>query len=318
LTIFNPEFIVGKVKSIEPSDTSKTVREVKKFVKKDNFFSRLLKPILVNDDRKQSRSALLEADRIKIRIFEGKIIRRINIEVLDLFGTSVINPDTLQSWLEQTGNSLHINSKDWIIKNQLIFSEGEKVIPFNILESERIIRENPYIYEVRIIPQTIKNNPDSVDIIVYAQDIWSLNINAAYSSDEKTGGASIKDINFLGFGNEFKGGIKFDPNYRNGWDWAGSYSLNNIKRTFLSANIYYESDINQRQFGISIGRDFFSPIIKWAGGAALRWLSTRYPEILNSSGIMENIRYIQQDYWLGHAFDIKQTPAATDLVRQRS
>ncbi|MGE5807098.1 MAG: hypothetical protein ACM34M_14995, partial [Ignavibacteria bacterium] len=312
LTILKPEFLAAEVKRTEPADTSKSVQEVKEYVKKDNFFSRLLKLILVNDDRKQSRSALLEADRKKIRKFEAKIIRRIKIKVLDLFGTSVNNPDTLPSWLEQTGNSLHINSKDWIIKNQLIFSEGEKVIPFNILESERIIRENPYIYEVRIIPQTIKNNPDTVDIIVYAQDIWSLNVNAEYSSANKTAGPSIKNINFLGFGNEFKGGLKFDPNYLNGWDWNGSYSFSNIKRTFLTANIYYESDVNQQQYGISIGRDFFSPIIRWAGGIGQHWLRTRYPEILNSSGIMETVRYIQQDYWLGHAFDIKQIPTTKE------
>ncbi|HVO74501.1 MAG TPA: hypothetical protein VMT35_10800 [Ignavibacteriaceae bacterium] len=296
------------MKSIEPADTSKTAPEVKKIVKKDNFFSRLFKFVLVNDDKKQSRRTLLEADRKLTESYEGKTIRNIHIEVLDLFGTSVVTPEDIhENWLERQGNSLHTNSKDWIIKDQLIFSEGDKIIPFNIQESERIIRENPYIYDARIIPEAIKNDADSVDITVYVQDIWSLNGSAAYSPANKSASASIKDINFLGYGNEFKGGLKIDPNYQNGWDWDGSYSLNNIRRTFLSANIYYKSDFNQQQYGASIGRDFFSPIITWAGGLGLFRVNTRYPELLNQSGITGTVRYIQEDYWLGYAFDLKRT-----------
>ncbi|MGE5812710.1 MAG: hypothetical protein ACM339_14475, partial [Ignavibacteria bacterium] len=170
---FKSEFLAAKEKSIEPADTSKTVQEVKEYAKKDNFFSWLLNLILINNEKNQSRSTLLDADREKIKKFEGKIIRKIHIEVLDVFGTSVTDPkDTVRSWLERTGNYLHTNSKEWIIKNQLIFSEGDRLNPFNIYESERIIRENPYIYDARVIPQIIKNNLDSVDINVYTQDIW--------------------------------------------------------------------------------------------------------------------------------------------------
>ncbi|MGE5807100.1 MAG: ShlB/FhaC/HecB family hemolysin secretion/activation protein [Ignavibacteria bacterium] len=313
LITFKSEFLAAKEKSIEPADTSKTVQEVKEYAKKDNFFSWLLNLILINNEKNQSRSTLLDADREKIKKFEGKIIRKIHIEVLDVFGTSVTDPkDTVRSWLERTGNYLHTNSKEWIIKNQLIFSEGDRLNPFNIYESERIIRENPYIYDARVIPQIIKNNLDSVDINVYTQDIWSLSGSVAYSSNNNTGGISIKDINFLGYGNEFKGGLKFDPNYSNGWDWFGSYSFNNIERTFLSANIYYESDFNRQQYGLSIGRDFFSPIISWAGGAGQHWLTTRYPEILNSAGTMETVRYTQQDFWLGYAFDLRLTDATKE------
>jgi len=305
--------LIAQEKIIEPKDTSKVVQDIKEYSEKGNFFSTLLKSIIVIDDEQQSEITLPDPDKKIIKKFTGKIIRKINIEILDVFGASVNNPkDTVRSWLQDIGNTLHINTKEWLIKNKLIFFEGQIFIPFYILESERIIRESPYVYDVRIIPKPIENNVDSVDIMVYVQDIWSFNGSASYSPGNKTGSVSIDDINLLGYGNKFYGGLKFDRKLTQGWDWDGSYTIDNIEKTFLSANIYYKSDMNSEQYGARIGRDFFSPIISWAGGVEHHWLNTRYPEILNSIGLIETVRYNQQDYWLGHSFNLSQMDSSEE------
>lgn len=312
LTIFTfiiciSNYLIAQEKTVEPADTSKVVQDIKDYSEKDNFFSKILKSIIVVDDEQQSEIIPPDPDKKIIKKYTGKFIRKINVEILDVFGASVNNPkDTVRSWLQDISNDLHIDSKEWLIKNKLIFLEGQRFIPFYILESERIIRESPYVYDVRIIPQLIVNNADSVDIMVYVQDIWSLNGSASYSPGNKTGSFSIDDINFLGYGNKFSGGLNFDRRLTQGWDWDASYTFDNIERTFLSANIYYQSDMNSERYGVSIGRDFFSPIISWAGGIQQNWVNTRYPEILNSSGLIETVRYNEQDYWLGHSFNLRQ------------
>ena len=126
-----------------------------------------------------------------------------------MFGASVDNPkDTVRSWLQDGGNALHIETKEWLITNQLLFSHGEILVPFDIEESERIIRQSPYVYDVRIVPRKIENNPDSVDIMVYVQDIWSIYGDVVYSPANDAGRIRVNDINFLGFGNELTGGLK--------------------------------------------------------------------------------------------------------------
>jgi len=50
-----------------------------------------------------------------------------------------------------------------------LFSQGERLVSFDLEESERIIRKSPYVYDVRIVPRRIENNPDSVDIMVYVK-----------------------------------------------------------------------------------------------------------------------------------------------------
>src|ERR1035437_6647776 len=177
LIICMSECLTAQKKNIEPKDSSKNVIEtVKDYSEEDNFFSRLVKKVLVQDNETQPGSTVHDADKKLIKKYTGKIIRKINVKVLDVFGASVDNPqDTVRNWLQDDGNSLHMKTKEWLIKNKLIFNEGQRLAPFDIQESERIIRQTSYVYDVRIIPQKIKNNADSVDITVYTQDIWSIN-----------------------------------------------------------------------------------------------------------------------------------------------
>jgi hypothetical protein len=309
--------LIAQEKTAAPVDSSShVVQDVKEYSKGSNIFSKIVKLILVRDEE-FSRLTPLDPTGNTLKRYAGKTIRNINIAVLDVFGGSVDHPqDTVRSWIEKTGNSLHAETKKWKIKNMLIFAEGDKFIPYNIKESERIIRQNLYVYDARIIPQNIKNNPDSVDINVYVQDLWSLNGSAAYHPSAKEGGFSFSDLNFFGYGNEFKGGLTFDPRLAHGWDWNASYAINNIERTFLSSRVFYASSLNQEQYGFSIGRDFFSPIIKWAGGVEQNWTSTRYPEIVYSPGNIATVRYNQQDYWLGYAFDLRKIDSTVENQNQ--
>jgi hypothetical protein len=288
-------------KKIKSADSSNIVDDIKDYSKKDNFFSKFIKSVLVEDNDMKPFKTPLDPDRKIINKYKGKIIRKIDVKTLDVFGASVDRPqDTTRGWFEDKGNALHSNSKEWLIKNMLIFSEGEKFVPFFIKESERIIRQYPYIYDVRIIPQKIINNHDSIDIIVYVQDIWSLNGGGSLNLGNKTGSVFINDINFLGFGNEFSGGIKVDPQFIQNWDWEGSYIINNIRSTFITAKIFYSSEFNLQHYGLTLSRDFISPVIDWGGGIGQHWQYTRYPDSLLP---VKYASYKQQDYWLGYAFN---------------
>ena len=299
--------IMAQKKSLARDDSGQTVvQAVKDYSEENTLLSKLIKSVLVQDDELVHASAF-DPDRKKIKQFTGKFIRKIDIEVLDVFGGSVDHPkDSVRTWLEETGNSVHLKTKEWVIKDILIFTEGDKFTPFDVKESERIIRLSPFIYDVRIVPQKIKNNPDSVDVIVYVQDKWTINGSVSIQPSQMNGRVSLSDLNFFGFGNELQGGMAVDHNLPRGWDWNASYTVNNIEGAFISSTVDYTSDQFHEQYGVSIGRDFFSPIIDWAGGIAQNWVNTRYPEYLNPSGYVETVRYNQQDYWLGYAFDFKK------------
>jgi hypothetical protein len=308
LIICSPVILKPQATRADTGASASAVRDVKEYAKKDNFISWFLRQILVEDvdSTGVQYKTLFDHDRVIIRKSSGKIIRKINVTVLDVFGASVGNPDdTVRSWLQDGMNSLHAKTKEWLVKNKLLFSEGQKLTPFYIHENERILRQSPYIYDVRIIPQVIPNEADSVDVMIYIQDIWSINGTASYSPAGKNASFSFNDLNFLGFGNEFRAGLKFNRELSHGWDWDGSYTVDNIKNTFISSGVYYLSEVNRQRYGMMVIRDFFSPIITWGGGIAQGWQNTRYPNMKNASGVPETARYNLQDYWLGYAFDFK-------------
>jgi hypothetical protein len=115
--------------------------------------------------------------------YEGKIIRRINIETLDPFGYSVTDTAAKPSnWVQQFGNTIHLKTKDLAVKNFLLFKRNQPLDSIRVKESERLLRTQRYIRRVVITPQAIKGSKDSVDINIRVLDSWSLIPNGSFSS----------------------------------------------------------------------------------------------------------------------------------------
>ena len=58
--------------------------------------------------------------------FEGKIIRKINIVSLDPFGYSILDTiDRPGRWMEKAGNVIHSKSKQWTLRNFLLFKKNK-------------------------------------------------------------------------------------------------------------------------------------------------------------------------------------------------
>ncbi|MGE5457798.1 MAG: hypothetical protein ACM3RX_05540 [Methanococcaceae archaeon] len=293
----------------EKSDTLKNsgnqplLKDIKEYAQKDNFFSRLLKNIFVFEEEENG-----DNERHKVYAqYAGKIIRKINIKVLEVFGTSIKHPSMeAKSWLQKAGNSIHTNTREWLIRNKLLFGQGSKLYPYELSESERLLRQVNYIYDARITVQVPEQkNSDSVDVLVITQDVWSIKGGGNYQPGEKTGEVSVADLNFLGLGTELGGGVKINNGYSSGWDWDGNITVNNINRSYITAQIYRFADLNQRSYGVGINRDFFSPVTHWAGGIDLNHSENKVMLFTDKSIAMEKSTFTRQDFWLGYAFDVK-------------
>ena len=122
------------------------------------------------------KSNLTESEE-KYLPYKGQIIANIYISRVPVFGGSV--DDTVEftiSKLDEFGNSLHVNTKDWVIKNNLLIEEGQEVKPFELADNERILRQLSFIRDARImvVPRT---EDDKVDILVITRDVFSLGLS---------------------------------------------------------------------------------------------------------------------------------------------
>lgn len=236
--------------------------------------------------------------------YEGKIVRRIIVETLDPFGYSVSDttrkPDNS---LHRFGNRVHLKTKEFAIKNLLLFKRNEPLDSLLIKDSERLIRSQRYVRRVAITPRPISAASDSVDVYIRVLDSWSLIPNGSASGSSTS--FNLTERNFLGLGHQFEN--DFDKRFRTGkTSYLARYTVPNIMNTYINSTLTYQiwkGDNWVKSFGVQ--RNFFSAYTKWAGGV---YVESRFQRDTLPNAQQEwnwqNFKSDSQDYWAGYAFKI--------------
>ena len=127
----------------------------------------------------------------------GAVIGEVHIAVGDVFDTSIEGED---GWLYRTANKLHINTREQVVRDQLLFKPGEPYDDRVVRETERLLRANDYMYDAVIVP--VAYDGERVDLEVRTRDVWTLNPGISFSrkGGENTLGAQLQEDNLLGTG----------------------------------------------------------------------------------------------------------------------
>ncbi len=115
----------------------------------------------------------------------GAIIGEIRIHINDIF--------------EQPGdrgffkavNRIKANTREYVVRQELLFKEGQAFDSFLIEESERALRQLGFLRRVSIVPAATGS---SVDVDVYVQDTWTLFPVFVYSTG---GGNERRAVGFI-------------------------------------------------------------------------------------------------------------------------
>lgn len=123
----------------------------------------------------------------------GATIRSITIEVRDIF-----EREDEGSFYREV-NALKPTTKEFVVRRELVFKEGDPFDPFVVQESVRNLRNQRFIRDPLV---TFHIEGDSVDIKVSVQDTWTLIPQVSYSTG--TGrtkrAVGLADSNALGYG----------------------------------------------------------------------------------------------------------------------
>ena len=212
--------------------------------------------------QRQSLAAARES-RLETNLFdglEGKRIRHIQFKTI-----SVFDPDNprdnkpLYLWL----NKLHTNTRPGVVRAQLLFKEGERLLLRDIAESERLLRSRHYLTNAYILPLVVCDT--QVDLMVVTQDAWALEPQFSVSrksADTQTSYA-LEDGNFLGTGSNLR--ISYSQSeLRNlvGYDISNPHLFNSQ----LSGRLYYADTSDGRNSIVQLERPFESLATPWAAG----------------------------------------------------
>jgi len=192
----------------------------------------------------------------------GAIIGEVRIINNNIFNLDDPNED---NFLFRLANKLHIVTRPEVIRRLLLFNSGEPLSVQKIEESERLLRNNRYLYDVDIRPAAYHDG--LVDIDVETRDTWTIQPGLQYS---RSGGAnstalSLKENNLLGTGTSI-GYAKTSDVDRNGN--AFTLSHNNLFGSWTSIDLTLAKYDDGKHQSIDFGRPFYALDTRWATGVA--------------------------------------------------
>jgi hypothetical protein len=168
-----------------------------------------------------------------------------------------------QTWIFRVANLLHIDTKEEVIRRELLLREGDLADPFLIEESERNLRGLSFIREVKIVSTPAPEG--QVDLVVQTQDTWTTQPRASFTVG---GGSSrsafgIVESNLLGYGKQLR------LLYRSGLDRSSlllGYTDPRLLGTRWSGFGNYQDSSDGHIVEGGMQYPFFSLETPWSGG----------------------------------------------------
>lgn len=219
-------------------------------------------------------------------------INKIHIQALDVFDPKY---PQYRSWLFRFLNALHVQTDETFIKRELLIREGEYFDADLLKESERNLRKNKFLDNVRI--ETVPVGANKQDIYVHTEDQWTtqLNISAGKSSGFSEWGMSIEESNFLGKGKTVA--LEYNDDVE-----RSKYEALYYDPQFLNSRWKFETSYQRASDGwghtLDLLRPFYSLDTKWAYG--MSWDSGTSTRPLYHKG--RAVAEIDQDHRSGIVF----------------
>ena len=285
--------------SIEQKNTKLFYSNLQQRAWKSKFLTELHRLVLISYDTSH-QVKIPQESHIRFLKFKGKRIRSINFISLDVFGQSV-NDSTQKysNWFENAANKIHIYTKSSVLRKLLLQKEGDIINPFLLAENEHIIRDLPYISDVKFILLPDSQDNDFVDIVILTQDVYSLGIIVQPLNINSTK-LGIYNINLWGLGHRQSNMFMIDPMKKEQLRYVeGHYRIENIDGLFMSGELHYTNYSDNKSIGVDLTRKFITSDTRLAGGLSY---SHNKETLRDNDFILMNSRYDQLNTWLGYAF----------------
>jgi hypothetical protein len=240
--------------------------------------------------------------------YSGKVIRHVLIGNLGFERQFTDTSSRIKSFATRAAQTLHVNTKDWVIRENLFLKEGDKVDPYILADNERYMRTMDYLQDVRFLLRADPATKDSVDLLIITKDVFSIKV-VLDNEGLSTYKARISESNFLGMGQRIQGTVLYSNNRDPSFGYGFEYNKNNVKGTFAHLNLAYNNIDIGRSIGyepeisssIRIDRPLPSPYDHFAGAFEL------------SNNRAYNAYRIPDSIWYGYTYNICDVWAGYNL-----
>lgn len=279
--------------------------KIKNIASKSGFTKELYKLIFVNPKRNRVNVMRTQNSEDRFRDFAGERIHSIDFKVLPPYGTSVY--DTAYSeqdlgWLRTVANKIHMKTAEWVLRKQLTIKPGDRLVPFELVQNEILLRRLAYIEDVSILVNQVPGRPGEVDLMIICKDdfSWGAEVSSNFLNSARIG---LENKNFLKIGHQLEYEISYRGTKDQKWGNQVEYTINSVLGTHFNVLFYYQNDYSAKQLWGSVERQFLTSNVKWAGGMMLSrvFRSDNLPDV-NMKHEDNRFNYHSQDFWVGRSF----------------
>jgi outer membrane protein assembly factor BamA len=190
----------------------------------------------------------------------GAVIGEIIYDKANVFDTS--RPDE-NNWLYRLANRLHVVTRDSVLRDQLLFRPGDAFDERLLEESERLLRQNAFLYDASVEP--VRYEDGVVDVRVKTRDLWTLmpGVSAGRSGGANHSGVSLSERNLLGHG------VALSLAYSNDVDRESTrfaYYDKNLGRSWTSLYFQVADNSDGATNDFRLIRPFYALDSRWSAG----------------------------------------------------
>ncbi len=240
-------------------------------------------------------------DRELASRYAGYPIGSITISVLDIFDES--DPDE-DAALFRLANRIQVNTKHYVVKKRLLFKEGDPINVKKIDESLRILYQQSYLLESKIIFKAVCEG--KIHLHVSVRDAWVLEpkISFGRKGGENSSAVGFIDGNFLGTGNEVALIYESEPDRNKIIYRVRTSHIFNM----FDAEIYHADLSDGEDNRLSFAKPFYSLNTPWSFGASTTKLTQKHNTRFNDEVLNQfNVEDTHDLAFVGHTFNIKPT-----------
>ncbi len=299
-----PDSVVSRLRKDREGRSSEVYSKIKEKLSKKKLTKEIYKIFFRDNNKSVAQPKVMTGPTDDFEDYDGKFINTIYVKRLNPFGTRVTDTTRYaKDWFSKAGNKIHINTKEYVIRNNLFFKEGDEVDSDLLRDTERILRALPFLRDARvfIVP---KENSAQVGILVITRDVWNISGSFSYDDPENFD-ITVTDKNFLGLGYEFENRFPYSTRGTPNVGYIGTYTANNIKSTFITGRGTFARSLDFDRSGIELFRNFITPEIKYAGGIEVAQERRTLARVFRDTTILFSHKFNIQDYWFGRSYLVR-------------
>ncbi len=280
-----------------------------KHAKRDTFFLAKKKGLL----GKLGQSLASSPEEMPVKIanpyqkYKGRTIG--SIEILPFgFDREIDDTNNIkQNFAIRVGNMIHINTRESVIKKNLFFREGDRLLPLLISDNESFLRNLVFLSDARIY--VFESGKDSVDIVVYSRDVFS--IGGSINIGSRNIRTEVREENLGGSGNQFSISNIYDNDRKPKAGIGSELIFKNIYGTFLNwysgfksfGKTFNTGRYEENNYYTRLEKPLVTRYTQWTGDVEVSFHKTINGYISDSLYTSDfKYAYSNLDFWGGYNF----------------